>query len=415
MLQLMVAIPGTVPTRHLSHALVYAANKGLSDCVEILLEHGKVDPDSCNSSNTTCVMHAAQNGHDKVVQLLISAGCCVNARNSSGSTALQYAAQYGHITCVELLLSAGAIVNTQDREKNTPLMAAARNCLFAPCVLECLLQEKNCRLNVQNVVGKTALHFVVRQADLISWSGALLAAGSDPDIRDEEGNTPFMLASTEGFDEVMKCLLAFHCNPDIRNNYGKSPIHFLAQKNHHHIINMMGHLHCDFDPVDASGNVPLHYAVKHNRPEAVKALLLGNCKLESWIPPATNPLELALSKKLWGIAKLLVLAGIGVGPLYTWLEQVEQEARSRHRERLTLFEEQREEEEVDMDLEESIKWFTDWLHKPHSLQQLCRIIIRQKMGRGILRKSSDLPVPPAMQDCITLKEVYEHHVKGFLM
>ena len=412
-LKLTVAVPGSVPHRELNHALLYASNKGIYEAAEILVQVARADVDAENSVGMTCLMQAAQNGHAEIVKLLINEGGNVHFRNRSGCTALHYAAKYGHYDCVQLLVSAGVDVNVKDNAGNTPLIGAAKNCLFAPGVMDLLAEYKGTKLNIQNSQGRTALHHVVNQADIISWCGTLLAAGANPNIQDNEGNTPFMLAATEGFDEVLKCLIAFHCDPDIGNHYSKKPIHFLAQKGHHHVIRFMMELHCDFDPPDGTSNIPLLYAVENNRPEAVKALLRANCKLEPVSENGKNPLETALQKQLWGIAKLLVLAGCKVAPLYPWLERVEAEAAARQRERLTLFEEQIEEEEVDEDLVEAVEWFSDWLHKPHTLQQLTRILIRSCIKSKTVGKGSQLPIPSALQDYVTLKEVHDHHIVGY--
>ena len=97
--------------------------------------------------------------------------------------------------------------------------------------------------------------------------------------------------------------------------------------------------------MDGLGNIPLWYAVRHNRPDVVKILLQANCHLE---PPSTEtggvPLATALEQGLFGIAKLLVLAGCKLGPLYVWLEEREKREKAReerHRERMMLFPEDR--------------------------------------------------------------------------
>ena len=414
-LELTVAVSGTTPQKELNHALLYASTKGKAECAKILVSVGKVDVNVCNTMGMTGLMLAAQHGHDAIIGLLLTFGAFVNSRSVSGASALHYACQYGHYNCVLQLLKAGADINTQDKSGNTSLIAASKNCRYAPEVMEKLAECEGCKLNIQNKVGRTALHYVVDQADLVSWPGILLAAGANPNIQDNEGNTPFMLAATEGFDEVLKCLIAFHCDPDTPNYHGKSPIHFLAQKNHHHVIRFMMDLNCNFDPIDATGNIPLFYAVNHNRPEAVKALLRANCMLQPNNENGRVPLTVALEKKLWKIGKLLVLAGCDIHPLYPWLEAVEAEARARQRERLTLFEEQLEEEQQDEELNEAVAWFSDWLYKPHTLQQLTRIFIRACIGDRLVGKGRHLPIPQALQDYVTLKEVHDHHIEGVLM
>lgn len=106
---------------------------------------------------------------------------------------------------------------------------------------------------------------------------------------------------------------------------------------------------------DACGRTPLWFAINHNRHRAVKALLRANCftgqtadsELVCWLNGyhfayysvgkyefiadelVASPLQLALDKELLGIAKLLVLAGAPVQPLYKWLQNFDSNKRQR--------------------------------------------------------------------------------------
>ena len=48
-------------------------------------------------------MKAAENGHDKCVQLLINNGADITLKNNDGKTALQIAKDWGYQNCVKLL------------------------------------------------------------------------------------------------------------------------------------------------------------------------------------------------------------------------------------------------------------------------------------------------------------------------
>jgi hypothetical protein len=59
----------------------------------------------------TALLLAAQNGDDKCVEVLLNAGCDVNALNDAGISALQYAVEKAHIDCVRTLVRCGAEKN----------------------------------------------------------------------------------------------------------------------------------------------------------------------------------------------------------------------------------------------------------------------------------------------------------------
>ncbi|XP_063615717.1 26S proteasome non-ATPase regulatory subunit 10-like [Penaeus indicus] len=54
---------------------------------------------------------AAEEGHDEVVKMLISAGVDVNGKNDKGWTPLHRAAYSGHSSVVTVLVTRGATVN----------------------------------------------------------------------------------------------------------------------------------------------------------------------------------------------------------------------------------------------------------------------------------------------------------------
>jgi ankyrin repeat protein len=56
---------------------------------------------------------AAENGHEKCVELLLDAGCDINALNNQGASALHMAVNFEHIDCVRTLVRCGADVTIQ--------------------------------------------------------------------------------------------------------------------------------------------------------------------------------------------------------------------------------------------------------------------------------------------------------------
>ena len=59
-------------------------------------------------SNTTPIIVAAMNGHEKTVKLLIERGAEVNDRDGNGKSALYYARNRNYPKIVDILIKAGA-------------------------------------------------------------------------------------------------------------------------------------------------------------------------------------------------------------------------------------------------------------------------------------------------------------------
>jgi len=87
--------------------LIYAATKGHTEIIEMLLGVGaKID--STSDNGTTALMMAARGDHLDAVKLLLQKGANPNIRNESGGTALSFALGREHQKVVELLQLNGA-------------------------------------------------------------------------------------------------------------------------------------------------------------------------------------------------------------------------------------------------------------------------------------------------------------------
>uniref|UniRef100_A0A673IK55 Ankyrin repeat and KH domain-containing protein 1-like n=1 Tax=Sinocyclocheilus rhinocerous TaxID=307959 RepID=A0A673IK55_9TELE len=107
--------------------LMEAASGGYAEVGRVLLDKGAdVNAPPVPSSRDTALTIAADKGHYKFCELLISRGAHIDVRNKKGNTPLWLAANGGHFDVVQLLVQAGAEVDAADNRKITPLMAAFR-------------------------------------------------------------------------------------------------------------------------------------------------------------------------------------------------------------------------------------------------------------------------------------------------
>jgi ankyrin repeat protein len=98
---------------------------GLPNLVRCATEAG-VSPDlRFTETQAPVIALAAEEGHSRVVKVLLNAGADCNLADSKGYTALQRAAAEGRLECVQLLLAAGADTQMSDWLGNSPLIEAA--------------------------------------------------------------------------------------------------------------------------------------------------------------------------------------------------------------------------------------------------------------------------------------------------
>ncbi|KAM5214003.1 ankyrin repeat and KH domain-containing protein 1 isoform 8-T8 [Hipposideros larvatus] len=107
--------------------LMEAASGGYAEVGRVLLDKGAdVNAPPVPSSRDTALTIAADKGHYKFCELLISRGAHIDVHNKKGNTPLWLASNGGHFDVVQLLVQAGADVDAADNRKITPLMSAFR-------------------------------------------------------------------------------------------------------------------------------------------------------------------------------------------------------------------------------------------------------------------------------------------------
>jgi ankyrin repeat domain-containing protein 17 len=107
--------------------LMEAASGGYIEVGRVLLDKGAdVNAAPVPSSRDTALTIAADKGHLKFVELLLSRGASVEVKNKKGNSPLWLAANGGHLTVVEALYHAKADIDSQDNRKVSCLMAAFR-------------------------------------------------------------------------------------------------------------------------------------------------------------------------------------------------------------------------------------------------------------------------------------------------
>lgn len=107
--------------------LMEAASGGYIEVGRVLLEKGAdVNAAPVPSSRDTALTIAADKGHQKFVELLLSKGAAVEVKNKKGNSPLWLAANGGHLGVVELLYQHDADIDSQDNRKCSCLMAAFR-------------------------------------------------------------------------------------------------------------------------------------------------------------------------------------------------------------------------------------------------------------------------------------------------
>ncbi|MEJ7932679.1 ankyrin repeat domain-containing protein [Sphingobium sp. AN558] len=71
--------------------------------------------------------------------------------------------------------------------------------------------------------GETALHIVIARRDS-SWLAFLLAKGANPNLADNQGNTPLLRAVQGRFEDGIRTLVTYGAQVDKTNGSGETPL-----------------------------------------------------------------------------------------------------------------------------------------------------------------------------------------------
>lgn len=180
-----------------------------------LIDSG-TDVDTYNHRGDTALILATKQRNQHLVEKLLDAGATVSIKNREGKTALDIASNMDDVFAIEELLE------LRSRYEGVLIAYATYSDYdVSPALLA------NCSPNARDDEGQTALHRALLNApDRVQM---LLALHPDPNIQDDQGVTPLMLAAKQGLPQSAIALREAGADPSLRDNEGRSALDYLQK------------------------------------------------------------------------------------------------------------------------------------------------------------------------------------------
>ncbi|RJY10375.1 ankyrin repeat domain-containing protein [Aurantiacibacter aquimixticola] len=123
--------------------------------------------------------------------------------------------------------------------------------------------------------GETGLHIVVGRRDL-TWTRWLLQEGANPNIADNDGRTPLILATEIGFLEGVEALLARGARVDVANRTGETPLIAAVHSRNTQLMEVLLEGGADPDRADNTGRSARDYARQSGVPPRILSTIESN-------------------------------------------------------------------------------------------------------------------------------------------
>ena len=330
-------------------SLYSLARVGFEEGIKKALRHSLRNLDRGDPKyNQSPLSHAAENGHERVVQLLLDRGAEPNMVDKSGRSALLWAVLNEHQAVAEQLLARGADVDRRDRVQWTALHFAVRS---RSTHMANLMLDMGADVSAKIKGGYTALHLAVffRAPTLIRL---LVQNGASMSSRSSNAYTPLEYAVKGGEfsivellldlgasfstpsprawtaiheaisreDEPLIILLVRRCSDAFVGQHGWTRLHLAALIGDSSSVRELLEQGIDRNAKDINGLVPLHWAAARSHEKVVKLLLQMGAEIQAKDNEGMTALHHAASRDDEGTMRALLEKGAerNVVDLHGW-------------------------------------------------------------------------------------------------
>lgn len=257
------------------------------------IERRSIDVDNCLATfeRTPPLVFAAQQGRREIVELLLDCGAQIdNQSNRDGQTALHIACSNGHVDVVATLIARRADLARRDRDNQSPLAVAVTRRRERIAVM---LIEAGAPLDSRHdlcraaAIGATVLQALVDRGVVVG------------DLRTNDFGTPcHVVAKTDNL-ELMQLLVERHrIDVNLRDSAGWTCLHMAALHGKLDIARWLIAAGVDIECADRRGHTALHEASLCAEFGTVSALLAAGANVHATDTCEHTPLHFCAAPSL---------------------------------------------------------------------------------------------------------------------
>ena len=213
----------------------FCATHGLDLVLYRLLTDIITDLECHVDDGRTALHMAVENGHEDVIQHLLTQGANADVQCADGRTPLQLALEAGNESVAQLLIQTGADVNANFASDETPLSVVVGN-HWASLVQILLRQKANPNGRLSD--GRTSLHIAAEVGSDIGIIQMLCDEGADPTLEDERYWTALHYAAHYGHKDIASMLLKMDRVDQLFDRSEWTPLHAAIEQENIEIVRL---------------------------------------------------------------------------------------------------------------------------------------------------------------------------------
>ncbi|XP_062598734.1 uncharacterized protein LOC134260163 [Saccostrea cucullata] len=220
-------------------------------------------------------------------------------------TPLTAASCAGYIAVIKVLIEHGADVNIADENGRTPLSIAIEKSSLE--VVKCLV-ENSANVNEQiNSFKGNALLCAVGMEDF-EMAKYLLSVKADPNILNEDGNSPLHRATERGLKDIVQLLLDYNADINLATSESMSALHLATRLGNAEIVQLLLDCNADINLATSESMSALHLATRLGNAEITNILLRKGANTNLKNGDNETPLHFAACQGNMAIVKFLINA-----------------------------------------------------------------------------------------------------------